>query len=93
MYYHTTITKSLGPPDGTRTVVVDAQSDVSQPMRTVVPDHSLVPENGLIAHWRFNEGANALLASSIGPTGYREIDAQGYLQSGATGVEGGGLVQ
>ena len=80
-------------PDGTRTVAVDAQSDVSQPMyMTVVPDHSLVPENGLIAHWRFNEGANApLLASSIGPTGYREIDAQGYLQSGATGVEGGAV--
>lgn len=80
-------------PDGTRTVVVNAPSGVSQPMyMTVIPEHPISPENGLIAHWRFNESANAaLMASSIGPEGYREIEAQGYLQSGASGVEGGAL--
>lgn len=80
-------------PDGTRTVVVDVQPDVNQPMyMTVVPDHPLTPENGLTAHWRFHETVNApLLASCIGPAGYREVEAQGYLQSGASGVEGGAL--
>lgn len=80
-------------PDGTRTVVVDAPSGVSQPMyMAVILNQPISPENGLIAHWRLNEPANAaLMASSIGPDGLREIEAMGYLQSGAAGVEGGSV--
>ncbi len=79
-------------PDGTRTVVVDVQADANQPMyMTVVPDRLAVLTNGLAAHWHFDEPANAAFLASDGPDGYREIEARGYLQSGATGVEGGAV--
>jgi sugar lactone lactonase YvrE len=79
-------------PDGTRTVAVDAQADANQPMyMMIVPEHSTVLTNGLAARWRFDEPANAAVLPSDGPVGWCGIEARGYLQSGAAGVEDGAL--
>jgi len=75
--------------DGNRTTVVSAV--LNQPAYlSVFPEHPLRSDDGLIAHWQFNETTNALfLASSVGVSGMRRIQAKGLMQVGATGVEGG----
>ena len=50
---------------------------------------SYTPANSLIAHWSFNDVANKRYL--IPSVGWREIEASNNLQSGAAGVETGGL--
>jgi len=75
--------------DGNRTTVVS--TGLSQPgYLAVIPAYPLRSDDGLTAHWRFNDAPHSLyLASSVGAPGYRRIQAKGLLQVGASGVEGG----
>jgi len=76
--------------EGNRTTVVS--TGLNQPgYLAVLPDHLLRSDDGLIAHWLFNDATNSLyLTSSIGASGLRRIQAKGLLQVGTSGVEGGG---